>query len=241
MLVSADRLISVARPLDYKAKMTKRLARILMVIPWVIGLLLYGPVSVIWEDFHPEHSLIPGFCYSSFINSVWYTLTGSAIDFISPYFLSVLFNLIIYVNIRKRSKKIASVAGNNASNSNSRLKRDRRTARSLTLLTGVYGASWIPFVTMAICLTLGFQISQFAIDFTCFFMIANSAVNPVIYPAMQPNFRKTFIEIINRICKCAHKRVAEVSPQQLDNFPPNNEVICLSVLSAPSPSGDRQS
>ena len=210
MVISADRLTSVAFPIWYKLKMKKKLAWVLMVFPWVIGFLLYGPVSVMWENFHPEDSVSPGSCYSSFINDVLYNLIGIGIDFISPYFLVALFNLILYLNIRKRGKKVAGMTTNN----DNRLKHDRRTAWSLALLMGVYGATWIPFVTLAVEVSLGFQISPFAIDFTSFLMIINSAVNPVIYAVMQPNFRKNFISIRNKVCICANNSVADVSPQQ---------------------------
>ena len=181
-----------------------------MVIPWAIGFLMYGPVTVIWETFHPDDIIIPGYCYPSFINSVLFNLVGSVLDFVSPYFIVALLNLFLYINIRERGRRLAAATGNNNDN---RLKHDRRTAWSLALLTGVYGATWLPYVTSAIGLSLGFQISQFAFDFTCFLMIINSTVNPLIYPVMQSRFRKAFIRIWRNVCKCSRNRVAAASSQ----------------------------
>ena len=200
--------------------MTKRLACILMVIPWLIGFLMYGPVTVIWEKFHPDDIIIPGLCYPSFIDSFLFSFVGSVLDFISPYFIATMLNLFLYINIRKRGQRLAATGGGN---NDFRLKQDRRTARSLALLTLVYGTTWIPYVTSAVGRSLGFQISPFAFDVTCFLMVLNSAVNPLIYPVMQRRFRKTFLDIWKRVCKCPNNRVADAS----SGIPPNNEVIVL--------------
>ena len=209
MIISGDRLISVFYPIKYKTKLTKRLAYVLMAIPWIIGLLLYGPATIVHEIFHPDDKVIPGHCSPNFINSVAFSITSSFLDLIIPYFLVAVFHVMLYVNITKRGKKIADMAAN--ANTDHRLKHDRRIASTLTLLTGVYGVTWIPYVTAVTCATLGFRVSQFTIEFTSLLLIFNSLLNPLIYPVMQPKFRQIFRKIGDRLCRCMVNSVGQAA------------------------------
>ena len=176
--------------------MTKSLSKVLMVIPWMVGFLLYGPALILWDQFFPDDEVAAGMCYPAFFRSVTFNLTGSVIDFIVPYFLVSLFNLKLYCNIKKRGR-VSPSDNENPAQADSRLKHDRRSARSLGLLTGVYGLTWLPYVISVITNSVGrYQINGDIFDLTCFVMAVNSAINPFIYPVMQHRFRKAFLRII---------------------------------------------
>ncbi|XP_075444626.1 histamine H3 receptor-like [Ascaphus truei] len=105
-LISYDRFLSVTMAVLYRSQQKRHSQTVLkMAAVWILSFLVYGPAILFWESFVgdndiPKNICIPGFYYT------WYFIFGaSALDFALPLISISFFNLSIYWNIRKRSRK----------------------------------------------------------------------------------------------------------------------------------------
>lgn len=86
---------------------------------------------------------------------------------------------------------------------NMRTKRERKAAKTLTVITGVFVICWLPFFTMALLMPLCEQCqpSNTMFSFALWLGYANSMVNPVIYTVFSPDFRMAFKQIYLNACR----------------------------------------
>ncbi|XP_064480628.1 tyramine receptor 1-like [Ornithodoros turicata] len=79
------------------------------------------------------------------------------------------------------------------------LSRERRAARVLGVVMGVFVLCWLPFFLMYVILPFcGDQcpVSEEAVNFVTWLGYANSALNPVIYTVFNIDFRKAFRKLL---------------------------------------------
>ena len=190
--------------------LTKRRVVFLMALPWAIGFLLYCPGVVLWKVFHADYVAIAGHCIPPFLYNLTFNFIGSSIDFVLPYILVIAFHIKLYTNIRKRTMQVVPFQ---VGPSDGRLKKDRKTAISLSVLTGIYGATWMPYVIAVITDTFcSGCVSIMALEATGSLMIINSAVNPFIYPIMQNKFRKVFLYLLRSpFTRCTNSNSVNVA------------------------------
>ncbi|XP_076367319.1 putative G-protein coupled receptor No18 [Tachypleus tridentatus] len=78
------------------------------------------------------------------------------------------------------------------------LSKERRAARVLGIVMGVFVFCWLPFFLMYVilpfCTTC--HISQRVVNFITWLGYVNSALNPVIYTIFNPDFRKAFQRLL---------------------------------------------
>ncbi|GFT79735.1 5-hydroxytryptamine receptor [Nephila pilipes] len=86
---------------------------------------------------------------------------------------------------------------------NLRSKRERKAAKTLTVITGVFVICWLPFFTMALLMPLcnDCQPSNTVFSFALWLGYANSMLNPVIYTVFSPDFRMAFKQIYLTSCR----------------------------------------
>ncbi|OCT76720.1 hypothetical protein XELAEV_18031921mg [Xenopus laevis] len=106
VLISYDRFLSVTKVVLYRSLQNKRSHTFMSLASvWIFSFGLYGPAILSWrnEDIDstaPVTTCVPGF------NDVWYINLGiSCVDFALPLISISFFNLSIYCNIKKRSRK----------------------------------------------------------------------------------------------------------------------------------------
>lgn len=81
-------------------------------------------------------------------------------------------------------------------------KRERKTAKILVIITGVFIVCWLPFfvatLVMAICEVCRPHISDTLFEIFLWLGYANSLLNPVIYTIFSPDFRNAFRKMLTR-------------------------------------------
>ncbi|XP_056377712.1 histamine H3 receptor-like [Hyla sarda] len=76
-----------------------------MAAVWVLSFLLYSPAIILWEYINGDPLIPEGMCVAGYYYS-WHFLFGaSTFDFFLPLISILFFNVSIYWNIKKRSKK----------------------------------------------------------------------------------------------------------------------------------------
>ena len=196
------RYTSVAYPVQYRLHKSVNKALMLMSIPWIMGALVFAPSIGGWEAITGESNVPEGLCFVGFYNHIPFLLFVSVMEFIIPFVTVFTANLLIYVNIRRRSKASAAnkASGANSEESESKKKelaRDKKTARNLAILVGIYGLTWGPYEVCALFNPLcGFCVPGIVFDVTFWLLWCNSTINPILYPFIQLRFRQAFKKIL---------------------------------------------
>ncbi|KAK2164763.1 hypothetical protein LSH36_59g07046 [Paralvinella palmiformis] len=218
-VISLDRYFSVAYPIKYRLKQSPRLAMAFMAIPWLVGFLMFFPSTLFWEDMTGQRMVPEGQCYVAFYANEGYLLFVSSMEFITPFVLVSTLNLLIYLNIRRRTRSMSPTtpAGNQVATisppktdqnrkAKEALARDKRTARSLAILVGVFFITWAPYEVCALVNPIcGFCIPDSIFDIVFWLLWINSTVNPILYPFIQKRFRAGFAKML---C-CSKIKVSE--------------------------------
>lgn len=103
-IISLDRYIQVAYPLWARNNQTTTLLVIFILIPWVIPTLYFVPAICLWEV--TKGRVIPdGECFLPYNSNVTVLSIGACIEFLFPFVTVSTFNLLVYLSIRRRSKK----------------------------------------------------------------------------------------------------------------------------------------
>lgn len=113
-LISLDRYWSVAHAVDYRVRQTVRRAVALMAVPWTAGVVWYGPTVLFWSALAGRAAAAAdddgGVCRVPFHDHVGYLIASSCVEFAAPFFTVTAINVLIYVNIRRRSRGLVSAA-----------------------------------------------------------------------------------------------------------------------------------
>ncbi|CAH1777874.1 unnamed protein product [Owenia fusiformis] len=108
VLISFDRFMLISQGASYTAKQTVRKAVVYIICSWILSFLLYGPAIIFWEYWIGRRTTAEDDCDVEFFNNMEYTLTTAILEFFIPLVLTAYLNLRVYLNIRDRSRKVAS-------------------------------------------------------------------------------------------------------------------------------------
>ncbi len=211
-LISADRFVCVSFPFIYKIKQSPQLAMSLMIIPWILGFLTYGIAIIFWEAWVGIETVPEGICDVPFYGDINFLLFGTIMDFYLPFSIVVLFSLLLFLNLKRRSTSLAKTRNHNTEQHNqyleNTLRKDKKIARSLVILVLVYCITWLPYEISAVINSVCELCIPGPLFSLVFWMLwLNSAVNPLVYAYLQGKFRVAFINILCYPFKCWTSRV----------------------------------
>ena len=198
-LISLDRYCSVARPIEYRMYLNSNRTVLLMTVPWVAGTLWYGPTVLFWARFTGREPIADGSCQVEFFDHATYLIFCSCVEFLLPFITVATINILIYANIRRRSRGLmhSSVDSQKTAKAKNLLSRDKKSARSLAILIVVFLFTWGPFEVCSFVNPLcGFCIPSSVFDAVFWLLWLNSTINPILYPFLQQRFRVAFTRIL---------------------------------------------
>ncbi|XP_026520633.1 histamine H3 receptor [Notechis scutatus] len=80
----------------------------------------------------------------------------------------------------------------------SRLARDKKVAKSLAVIVGIFGLCWAPYTLLMIIRATchGHCIPVYWYEASFWLLWVNSAINPVLYPLCHYSFRRAFVKLL---------------------------------------------
>ncbi|XP_070796215.1 histamine H3 receptor [Pituophis catenifer annectens] len=79
-----------------------------------------------------------------------------------------------------------------------RLNRDKKVAKSLAVIVGIFGLCWAPYTLLMIIRAAchGHCIPVYWYEASFWLLWVNSAINPVLYPLCHYSFRRAFVKLL---------------------------------------------
>ncbi|XP_069461348.1 trace amine-associated receptor 4-like [Ambystoma mexicanum] len=199
--ISIDRYYAVCHPLHYMTRITLPVIEGFVLIGWSIpfifafGLVLSN-IHVWGIEEYVESLSCTGFC-SLIFNQIWGVLC-SMIAFFIPGTVMVATYVHIFTVANRQAKQIDTITSESRRHSNKvPLKRERKAAKTLSIVMGVFILCWLPFFILTIADPfLGFSTPEDLYNAALWLGYFNSTFNPIIYGLFYPWFRKAFCIII---------------------------------------------
>ncbi|XP_065112750.1 trace amine-associated receptor 4-like [Paramisgurnus dabryanus] len=210
-LISVDRYWAICDPLMYKMRITNNTVTVLLTFTWIcsfvysFSVVFSGVIAVGLEAFILQVSCFGGCVLLS--NKEW-GLTCFILAFIIPGTIMSSLYISIFNVVRKHAKVLSvkvSVTTTGV-NSQSSAHRERKAAKTLALVMGVFFICWLPFsITIAVNPFLNFVTPADVFEALVWFAYFNSTCNPLIYGFFYPRFQKAFKTLIfTYICGFNH-------------------------------------
>ncbi|XP_034979118.1 histamine H3 receptor [Zootoca vivipara] len=79
-----------------------------------------------------------------------------------------------------------------------RLTRDKKVAKSLAVIVGIFGLCWAPYTLLMIIRAAchGHCVPEYWYETSFWLLWVNSAINPVLYPLCHHSFRRAFVKLL---------------------------------------------
>lgn len=206
MAISFERFIAVSRPFYYQT---------LSVRPYAFGSAVSWGLAVLVAAIHPANYLQDGPLRLKFLSA--YSVTLFAVCFVAPLIVISIVNFGIF---RVAKILIQRVPAHGIGN---RLKRERKTAFTLLLMTSLFFIAWFPFFVVNMlylycfpCLPSTMESQIFMVDILKWLQYSNSAANPIIYTFRDTEMRRSFARLLGpfgRLC-----RINQVVPELHSQF-----------------------
>ncbi|XP_065111865.1 trace amine-associated receptor 4-like [Paramisgurnus dabryanus] len=210
-LISVDRYWAICDPLRYRMRITNNTVTVLITLTWIFSfvycfsVVVSGVNAVGLEAYILQVSCFGG-CVALF-NKEW-GLSSIILLFIIPGTIMSVLYIIIFNVVKKHAKVLSekvSVATTGV-NSQSSAHRERKAAKTLALVMGVFFLCWLPFsIAAAVDPFLNFVTPANVYEALFWFAYFNSTCNPLIYGFFYPCFQKAFKTLIlTYICGLNH-------------------------------------
>ncbi|XP_078504114.1 trace amine-associated receptor 3-like [Lissotriton helveticus] len=201
--IAIDRFYAVCDPLRYSTKMTRTVIWGMVVFCWSVpAMFTFG---VVITDSHISgiegyETLIACFslCPVAF-NKLW-SIGMFFACFFAPGSVMVGIYIKIFVVSKRHAHIISKMSsmGMDKANHNLSKKTDRKAAKTLGIVMGVFLACWFPVFLLALLEAfLGFSTPEDLYDALIWLGYINSSCNPLIYGFFYPWFRKTLWYIVS--------------------------------------------
>ena len=199
-LISADRLILVTTGAQYKKFQTATRAKIWITISWCVSLNLYC-IPLLVSDYAygrwVERFWGPyGVCDFAILYEKWYKICLIVVTFCIPLLLLIIFNSIVYHNVRKRAlgqtRQHSCKLGSSQSSRSSDFKKHRKAAITLAVIVVAFLICWIPLWIKELVyyfVDINPDFWLFTTNAAAYLSWSNSALNPFIYAATNPRIR----------------------------------------------------
>ncbi|XP_073673242.1 trace amine-associated receptor 4-like [Garra rufa] len=204
-LISVDRYWAICDPLRYRFRVTNNTVTVFTTFIWLFSF-VYS-FSVVFSGINAvglEMLIMQAHCVGScvlFFNKEWGLICPILTFFLPGTIMSSLYIKIFHV--ARKHAKVMSERVTGGLKSQSSAHRERKAAKTLAIVMGVFLFCWLPYFTVT---TLGpffnFLTPGDVFDALVWFAYLNSTCNPLIYGFFYPCFQNAFKILISTYVCC---------------------------------------
>lgn len=209
--IAFDRYYAVCNPLLYSLKMSRSRVALLILVCWAVPMLIsFGPIML---DLHVAgvDVILPEDVCVFLVNRI-YAVMASLVAFYLPSAIMLIAYWKIYKAAKRQAMQISAMesqmaAGVGKDSSKKQrhrmtMKRERKAAKTLGIIMGVFLIFWMPFFTINIVDPfVGYSTEAVVWDVFLWLGYINSSLNPFLYVFFNRSFRKAFLMFIGcRVC-----------------------------------------
>ncbi|XP_076001832.1 5-hydroxytryptamine receptor 4 [Genypterus blacodes] len=209
--IAFDRYYAVCNPLVYSLKMSHTRVALLLVVCWTVPMLIsFGPIMLGLHMAGVDIVLPKDVCVL-LVNRI-YAVMASLVAFYLPMAIMLVAYWKIFKAAKRQARQISAIESQMAagvSKDSSRkqrhrntMKRERKAAKTLGIIMGVFLIFWLPFFTVNIVDPfIGYSTAMVVWDMFLWLGYMNSALNPFLYGLFNRSFRRAFAMIMGcRVC-----------------------------------------
>ncbi|KAM7394281.1 hypothetical protein PAMP_021094 [Pampus punctatissimus] len=209
--IAFDRYYAVCNPLVYSLKMSHSRVALLIVVCWAVPMLIsFGPIML---DLHIAgvNILLPKNVCVFFVNRI-YAVMASLVAFYLPMAIMLVAYWKIFKAAKRQARQISAMESQMAAGVGkdsikkqryrNTMKRERKAAKTLGIIMGVFLIFWLPFFTVNIVDPFIEYSTEVVIWDICVWLgYINSSLNPFLYGFFNRSFRRAFLMFIGcRVC-----------------------------------------
>ncbi|XP_065112757.1 trace amine-associated receptor 4-like [Paramisgurnus dabryanus] len=199
-LISIDRYWAICDPLRYKMRITNNTVTVLILFTWLFSC-LYS-FSIVFSGVNKvglETLIMQAYCVGScvlFFNRQWGLICPILTFFLPGTIMSCLYIKIFHV--ARKHARVMSERVTGELKSQSSAQRERKAAKTLAIVMGVFLLCWLPFFTVTVIDPfLNFVTPADVFEVLVWFAYLNATCNPLIYGFFYPRFQKAFTTLIS--------------------------------------------
>ncbi|XP_055042932.2 trace amine-associated receptor 3-like [Misgurnus anguillicaudatus] len=210
-LISIDRYLAICDPLRYKMRITNNTVTVCITFTWIFSFvynfsIVFSGVNAVGLEAYILQMSCFGACAVS-INKEWGLISFILVFIIPGTIMSSLY-IIIFNVVKKHAKVLSEKVSVTTTgvNSQSSAHRERKAAKTLALVMGVFFICWLPFsIAASVNPFFNFVTPADVFEALVWFAYFNSTCNPLIYGFFYPCFQKAFKTLIfTYICGFSH-------------------------------------
>ena len=208
MAISFERFIAVSRPFYHQT---------LSVSPYAVASMMSWTFGVVVASVHPGNYLqnVSDISLKLRLLKV-YSVTLFTLSFLGPLTMITIVNIGIFRIARVLIRRDPLQHGNLGQR---RLKKERKAALTLVVMTGFFFIAWFPFFVVNMlylycftCLPSSIKAQFVMVDIIKWLHYSNSAINPAIYAYRDVEMRRTFARLLVPLGKFCG--LNQVEPEQ---------------------------
>uniref|UniRef100_A0A3Q1EM32 G-protein coupled receptors family 1 profile domain-containing protein n=1 Tax=Acanthochromis polyacanthus TaxID=80966 RepID=A0A3Q1EM32_9TELE len=188
--IAFDRYYAVCNPLVYSLKMSPSRVALLIAVCWAVPMLIsFGPIMLDLHVADVDILLPQDACV--FLVSRIYAVMASLVAF----YLPMAIMLVAYWKIFKAAKRQArQINSSKKKKHRNTMKRERKAAKTLGIIMGVFLLFWMPFFTVNIVDPfIDYSTEVVVWDIFLWLGYINSSLNPFLYGFFNRSFRRAFL------------------------------------------------
>lgn len=209
--IAFDRYYAVCNPLIYSLKMSRSRVALLIVACWVVPMFIsFAPIML---DLHVAgvNVYLPEELCLFLVNRI-YAVMASVVAFYLPMVIMLAAYWSIFKAARRQAQQISVMesqmaAGVGKDTSRKRrhrntIKRERKAAKTLGIIMGVFLIFWMPFFTVNILDPfIDYSTEVVVWDVSLWLGYINSSLNPFLYGFFNRSFRRAFLMFLGcKVC-----------------------------------------
>ncbi|KAM9846366.1 histamine receptor H2b [Aulostomus maculatus] len=225
LAISADRYLAISAPLSYGRRITGPRVTLAMIAIWALSLAVsFVPIHLGWNtaDYRVQHSdwgmgdeeAEGRYCQFEWNNN--YVLIYAFGSFYLPLLLMCGMYLCIFRVAREQVQRIRAATPSFARTaSTAAIAREHKATVTLAAVLGAFIICWFPYFTYFACMGIKEKTNPPNTLHSVVLWLGyfNSALNPILYPAFNRDFRKAYGELL--CCRGASRRKLQLSQKSV--------------------------